>query len=176
MQYGLIKTPQQYFMVTNTGRLDSAFEGDMAELLNIKKENENLMTGAHVVAVAWDAHKAHILEHRGVMADPDLRQSEEVKKAVSDHIQEHIDLLRIIDPDVLMLLGETPLTPMDTLLGTGQPQPMAAISQNPEELNQSPQPQNGGSAPESAGQSYNAGQVPPMPKITGPLGGMGTPQ
>ena len=176
MQYGLIKTPQQYYMVVNTGRLDSAFEGDMAELLNIKKENENLMTGAYVTAVAWDAHKQHILEHRSVVSDPDLRQSPEVKKAVSQHIQEHIDFLRIIDPDVLMLMGETPLTPMDQILGGGiAPQMTGGLPQG-QGAAPTPQQQAAPSNSNNPGQSYNAGTVPPMPKIASPIGGMGETQ
>lgn len=166
MQYGLIKTPQQYYMVVNTGRLDSAFEGDMAELLNVKKENENLMTGAVVRAVSWDAHKMHILEHRSVVADPDLRQSEEVKKAVSDHIQEHIDLLRIIDPDVLMLMGEQPLTPMDQLLAGRMPLQMPGPGGQPPQ--EAKAPSGGASSP-----SYNGNTVPPMPQVAPPMTGGG---
>jgi hypothetical protein len=174
-QMGLLKTPQQYFMVVNTGRLDSAFEGDMAELLNIKKENENLMTGATVRAVAWDAHRMHILEHRSVLADPDLRQSEEVKKAVSEHIQEHIDLLRIIDPDVLMLMGEQPLTPMDQLLGMGQPQPMPGpMAPGEQQLTPGPSQPAAPENPEASAASYS-GSVPPIPGPV-PPGGMGNPQ
>jgi hypothetical protein len=171
MQYQLIKTPQQYYMVVNTGRLDSAFEGDMSELLNIKKENENLMTGAEVKAVAWDAHKMHILEHRSVVADPDLRQSPEVKAAVSAHIQEHIDLLRIIDPDVLMLMGETPLTPMDQLLGGGMPIPQGSPMPDPSQVTPGGSPPSAPAGDPNASAAAYSGSVPPMPNVAPPPGG-----
>jgi replicative DNA helicase len=40
LQMNLIKSPQQYFQVMNTGRLDVMFEGEERELLLIKSENE----------------------------------------------------------------------------------------------------------------------------------------
>lgn len=109
LQMGLIKNPKEYFQVINTGSLESMYEGDMNELLLIKKENEYLMTGKEVIADLLDTHAAHIMEHRNVMADPDLRMNPDLRKVVQQHIQEHIDYLRNVDPDLLMLTGQQPL-------------------------------------------------------------------
>lgn len=109
LQMGLIKNPKEYFQVINTGSLESMYEGDMNELLLIKKENEYLMTGREVIADLLDTHAAHIMEHRNVMADPDLRMNPELRTVVQQHIQEHIDYLRNVDPDLLMLTGQQPL-------------------------------------------------------------------
>lgn len=169
MQYGLITNPQQYHQVVNTGRVESATEGTMAELLNVKKENEYLMTGKLVRALAYDSHKLHILEHRSILADPELRQNPEVERAVNTHIQEHIDALRIIDPDVLMLLGEQPLIPMDQLLAGQTDMGMPAAPENqgsPAEIKQN----NGGNVNTAAQiEQMTKGDpnsmLPPVPEV-----------
>jgi hypothetical protein len=109
LQMGLIKNPKEYFQVINTGSIETVFEGDMNEMLLIKKENEWLMSGKPVMAVMLDTHITHIMEHRTVMADPDLRSDPELLKNVLNHIQEHIDYLRTADPDILMATGQQPL-------------------------------------------------------------------
>jgi hypothetical protein len=109
LQMGLIKNPKEYFQVINTGSIESMFEGDMNEMLLIKKENEFLMSGKEVMADMLDTHAAHIMEHRTVMADPELRMNPELRAVVQKHIQEHIDYLRTTDPDLLMLTGQQPL-------------------------------------------------------------------
>lgn len=109
MQNKLIKNPNQYFMVIETGRIDSMIEGDISDLLLIKRENEWLMDGKEVFASPLDQHRMHIMEHRCVVNDPELRQNPELLARVQDHIQEHIDMLRNVDPDLLMLINEQPL-------------------------------------------------------------------
>jgi hypothetical protein len=108
-QMKLIKNPQQYFMVMETGRLDTLIEGDISDLLLIKRENEWLLQGKDVFANPLDQHRMHILEHRAVINDPELRQNPELLSKVQQHLQEHIDLLRTVDPDLLMLINEQPL-------------------------------------------------------------------
>lgn len=108
-QMKLIKNPEQYFQVIETGSIDTMMEGDMSDLLNIKRENELLMEGAPVMANILDRHRMHIMEHRTVINDPDLRSNPELYTAVMNHIQEHINMLRTVDPDLLLLVGEQPL-------------------------------------------------------------------
>jgi len=112
LQMNLIKSPQQYFQVMNTGRLDSMFEGELSELMLIKSENERMMEGEDVSATSIDAHRLHIMEHKSVLADPDLRRDPVLTEKVFNHILEHIDLLRNTDPDLLALVGEQPLPPL----------------------------------------------------------------
>lgn len=147
LQMGLIKNPKEYFQVINTGSIESMFEGDMNEMLLIKKENEFLMAGKEVMADMLDTHAAHIMEHRTVMADPDLRMNPELRAVVQNHIQEHIDYLRTTDPDLLMLTGQQPLqspgVPQQVpVMGGPIPQqgmdqimaPMSGMPSTPEEL------------------------------------------
>lgn len=113
LQMKVLKTPEQYFQVLNTGRLDSTFKGEMGQLLLIQQENEELMEGRPVIATALDQHRLHILEHRTVIDDPSLRHNNpELIEAVQEHIQQHLDYLRETDPALLELLGEQPLGPV----------------------------------------------------------------
>ncbi len=111
LQMGIIKTPQQYFSVLNTGNLDVMTENDQHELFLIKSENESMVDGRPVVAIAVDDHQLHINEHKAVLADPELRQDQELLGRVLGHIQEHIQLLKTTNPDLLMLTRQQPLPP-----------------------------------------------------------------
>jgi len=123
-QMKLLKNPSQYFQVINTGRLDAAYEGEFSELMLIKQENEALMVGDQIRATVIDQHSEHILEHKSVMADPELRKDMELVANVTAHIQEHIDFLRTTDPDLLMMIGEQPLNPPMAQGNPGMPQGM----------------------------------------------------
>jgi hypothetical protein len=109
LQMGLITNPKQYFQIINTGEIESIFEGDFKELMNIKRENEFMMEGKPVTALYLDSHKEHILEHKTLISDPELRQNPQLVQMVMEHIQEHIDCLRNVDPDLLLLTNQVPL-------------------------------------------------------------------
>lgn len=111
LQMGAIKNPNQYFSVINTGRLDVMTEGGEAELLLIKGENESMMQGNEPPVLDIDDHKMHIMEHKAVLADPDLRTNPALTNVVLSHIQKHIESLQQSDPNLLMLLGQQPLPP-----------------------------------------------------------------
>lgn len=112
LQMGLIKTPEQYLTVINTGRLDAMTEDTQSELLLIKAENERLISGEQIMAVATDQHSMHIKEHKSVLADPDLRKDPMLVQRTLMHIQEHINMLRSLDPQLLAMMGEQSLAPM----------------------------------------------------------------
>ena len=133
-QMKLLKNPQQYFQVIKTGNLDVTFEGEMSQLLCVKRENEDMLEGKAPKAMITDQHQLHIEEHSAVLSDPDYRQNEELSTVVTQHIQEHINLLRTGDPQLLQMLGQQPLAPL-------QPnnQPQANPQQGPP-ANGQPQP------------------------------------
>ena len=112
LQMGLIKTPEQYISVINTGKLETMTDGIDKQLLLTKAENEKMLDGEVVIAVATEKHSIHIKEHGDILADPDLKNDPELVRRVQSHIQEHIDLLRNTDPDLLVMLGEQPLQPI----------------------------------------------------------------
>lgn len=111
LQMGAIKNPNQYIQVINTGRLDSALEGAEHEMLLIKSENEKLMKGINPLVAPTDQHREHILEHKTVIADPELREDPALVKAVMDHIEAHMNALRSVDPDLLSMIQENALPP-----------------------------------------------------------------
>lgn len=112
IQYGIIKTPEEYMTVLNTGNLSTLNEYQQNELLLIRAENEKLAQGEDITTLAVDQHLMHIKEHKGVLADPDLRRDPNLVQRTLAHINEHIELLRSTDPGLLSIIGEQPLGPM----------------------------------------------------------------
>lgn len=126
LQQGAIKDPRHYFMVLETGNIDTMVEGEMMDLILIQSENERLLEGKDVMADPLDLHRLHILEHRAVISDPELRFNPDLAAKVRAHIQEHIDMLKNVQPDLLQLIGEQPLVPAAPPANAGQlpPGPM----------------------------------------------------
>lgn len=111
LQMGLIKSPEQYFMILSTGELDVMTEGVEKELTLIRRENEIILDGGEVLALSTDDHPLHIKEHKNILSDPDLRKDPKLVKATLDHIREHIELNKTTDPNLLRILNIQPLQP-----------------------------------------------------------------
>lgn len=135
IQLGAIKTPEEYFSVINTGRHEPATEATTRELANLRRENELLAQGTPVRTIATDNHKLHILEHATVLQDPDVRaplpENQAIQQATTQHILEHLDFLKTMDPALLMLLGQESLMPMMGMMPPGAP-PDAGAGPMPE--------------------------------------------
>jgi hypothetical protein len=102
---GLIKTPEQYLQVVQTGRLDVMTEGPTHELLSIKEENERLMNGGFVDVLPLDNHSLHVIQHSYLTSDPAARENPELVTRVMDHIMLHMNTWRSLDPQLLQALG-----------------------------------------------------------------------
>lgn len=131
MQYGLVKTPEEYLTVLTSGRLDVMIDPIQRHTNLSRSENEKMMLGVAVKAIALDDHALHIKEHQSVIADPDLREGD-VADLVYQHILEHVDLMKNTDPGLLSILGipslQQPAPP------PGQPMPPEGqVSQSPEQ-------------------------------------------
>lgn len=142
LQQGLIKRPEQYISVVETGRLEPVIEAEEAELLNIRSENELLSEGKAAVMLALDNHQLHIREHKAVLDDPSARTNQEVIAATTAHIQEHLAMwsqLSTMQPALIAALGIPPIpatppvgpmpaqnTPDMMQAGQGQQQPQIA--------------------------------------------------
>lgn len=113
MQMNLIKTPEEYLSVINTGKLETMTESQNKQLILIRAENERLTGGeSEVRAILTDDHNLHIREHQAVLADPDLRFDANLVDRALAHIQEHINILS--DPmvaPILLQLGQQPIQP-----------------------------------------------------------------
>ena len=111
LQMGAIKTPEHYFSVINTGQLDLMTEDTQSQLFLVKDENERLVDGKEVIAVFIDDHALHIKEHGCVLSDPELRFDGDLVQRTLAHIQEHIELLKNTDPDILRIRGQQAIQP-----------------------------------------------------------------
>jgi hypothetical protein len=171
LQMKLLRSPEQYFQVLNTGRLDSSFEGDMLELLLIKSENEKILEGDAPIVSPLDQHSLHIREHKAVIADPELRNNPDLVRVALDHIEQHLNALRNTDPALLQMVGEAPLPPLEQMLAPPGPegdpnQPPVKSLQNsptPEMLQGGPPtegPVKGGNIDKAQGEN-----VPNLPKV-----------
>lgn len=109
LQYQIIKDPRDMLSVLNTGNLANVTEGVSNQLMLIRAENEKLLNGEKVTAIVTDFHVKHIEEHSNVLADPEARNNPDLTAETLAHIQDHINLLRTTDPQLLMLLGQQPL-------------------------------------------------------------------
>lgn len=157
LQMGVIKSPEKYLMVLNTGNLDYLIEGELNELDTIKAENEALLRNEDVIAVITDDHALHIREHKAVIADPVLRKDADLVQRALTHIQEHIELLRSVDPGLLAVTSQQPLPPVQPPIAPQAPQ-MATPEQSPAEPMANPQ----------AASVSIADQVQPPPPATPP--------
>lgn len=154
IQYGIVKTPEQYINILSTGQLDTLTDDTQKELLLIEGENEELSAGNEVHALAIDEHIKHIKGHRSVLADPNMRKDQHLAQIVLNHINEHIGLLRQVDPALLQIIGEQPLGPAPgSPPGPGIGQPDANNSQAP----------NAGAGPQ--GPPPGPGDLPQMPQM-----------
>jgi hypothetical protein len=112
LKMGLVKTPQQYIEVLTTGNLETQYEHEASQMLYVRSENEDLSDQKPVQAVLTDLHALHIQEHATVLNSPEARSNPAIVQSVTQHIQQHIDILK--DPavaDILRTLGQNPIAP-----------------------------------------------------------------
>jgi hypothetical protein len=135
---------QQYAQVINTGRLDGMMESPVDQSNLIQAENERLMKGTAVPALVIDDHKEHILRHRTILNDIDIRLDEEKSAVIFAHLQEHIEFARSTDPAVLIMTNQQQLPPNPATApapeATNQPQqnsegqsPIAQVAEGSEQ-------------------------------------------
>lgn len=164
LQQGLIKDPRQYNMVLETGNIENLTESDMMDMLLIQSENEWLMEGKEVYADILDQHSLHIKEHRAVISDPELRRNPELMRKVHDHIQEHIDMLRTVTPDLLQIIGEQPL------MAAQMPQGGGALPPGPKAQEQAAgAPNIAPMDPSQMGPQANEAAMPDQPSVPADL-------
>lgn len=106
LQAGFIKNPEQYLMVLQTGNLEYLIEGQTKELYNIRDENEGLAAGEQQLAMITDSHALHIMEHKSVLDSPEARKNPGIIQVTTQHIMQHLELLRSADPGLLQVLGQ----------------------------------------------------------------------
>ena len=95
---GMIKDANQYLSIIETGTMETLVEGESAQLLLIKEENEALLRGENVIAVMGDDDPKHVLGHNSVLANLDARKTPNVVQAVLKHNMMHIQNAKTMDP------------------------------------------------------------------------------
>lgn len=120
LQHGFIQDPEEYLMVMQTGQLEPMIHNQTAELLLIRSENEAMKDGSNpVIALLTDDHHTHILEHTAVLSDPSARMDQQLVQRVTQHMQEHINILsNPAQANLLISMGQHPIMP------PGMPQSM----------------------------------------------------
>ena len=130
LEHGFVKAPEQYEQVMSTGKLEPMIEGDRAQLIQIRQENEDLAAGKPAMAVVTDNHVLHIVEH-GIPISGDGRWDAARVERVSAHIQEHIDILENTNPLLLSILKQPVPPPMMPPAGGLPPPPMGGSPAGP---------------------------------------------
>jgi len=145
MQYQVVTNPKQIIEVLNTGKLEALTEDVQDELDLIKRENETITEGEDPIVTAIDDHAQHIIEHRKVLQDPELRKDPGLVERALGHIQKHIEQLRTVDPALLQMMKQQPLPPImppgaspDGMEGNPPPGPLAPPTQGQLGIQQGP--------------------------------------
>ena len=159
MQMGLITTPEQYLMVISTGKLETMTDTDQDVLFLIKSENEYLVEGKEVIALATDKHSLHVKHHQSVLSDPDLRQDAELVSRTLAHIEEHIMLASTTDPNLLQMIGEQPIMQQPLMGADGAPIPPPPVPMG--EAMAAPQAEGAQATPENANANMPQPAAPP---------------
>lgn len=143
---GLIKQPEQYLQVVQTGTLEPLLEGETAQIMLIREENESLGEGQPAQAIMTDNHSLHVIEHSIVLSDPEVRGNPQITQNVLAHIQQHIDLAMSMPPALSAMLKQQSFM---------QP-PMPPEGMSPEAAGGTPAPE-----------SMQTAQTPNMPTVAG---------
>jgi hypothetical protein len=106
---GMIKTAQEYLTILTTGTLEPAVNNPVSIEMLIKEENDRIMRGEPVVAVATDLHFEHILGHSAPLNTYKNRLDPRIAQNTTTHIQEHLDQLRVVNPALLQMMGQQSL-------------------------------------------------------------------
>lgn len=99
-----IKTPEQLIEVLTSGRFEPIIEGEQAEFMLIRSENEKMQNGLQPLVLRTDNHDLHIKEHKTVLASPEMRENPALLAPTLQHIAEHEMMLQA------MMMGQVPPT------------------------------------------------------------------
>jgi hypothetical protein len=127
---GAVKSGQEFIQLIETGSLPAVLDDAMDEMNLINRENEMLRKGTECLAMDGDTHNEHILSHRKILADPQLRieaekfreEMGEMNSAASrnaratvfatlEHMKQHLKLIETGDP-TLQAIVQTGKVPM----------------------------------------------------------------
>jgi hypothetical protein len=113
----------QYVSILEGRPLSEIYKGDLSQQDLVYTENEMLMGGTAVPALASDDHGLHAKEHAGLLNDPTVRINGPTIAVIFSHIEEHRRLAQQTDPYFMAMVrtGKIP-DPMMALPGGEPPQ------------------------------------------------------
>lgn len=132
----VITSVDQLLEVLSTGRIEPLYEGEQAELMLIRSENEKLGNSEPQPVLITDNHSLHIQEHKSILANPEDRQNPQLIQAVLDHIQQHMDFESmlnqpVVDPAAQGQNMELPVSPIETKGPSMPTNPATGMKFNP---------------------------------------------
>jgi hypothetical protein len=89
MSQQMIPDPQSYFDVLEGAPESIMYSGIEDEQSLIQKENDDLREGLLVQALFFDSHDKHIMSHKSLTYDTEIRRNGEMLSAILAHIDEH---------------------------------------------------------------------------------------
>lgn len=117
---GLIKTPQEYIEVLETGEIEPLLESEEAQMHLIREIKEKLRNGEKVIASIYDNHPLFILEGMAVLSNMDARSNAKVIQAVQDFVEQHDQMWKMLSmskPEICGLMKIPVLAPPPSLTG-----------------------------------------------------------
>lgn len=107
---GMVKDMQGYVSILDGQPLSRLFDTELSENDLIQSENERMSQGELVKAIATDKHPLHIMKHKTLLNDPNVRLNSQIVEQVEQHIMEHLQLQKTTDP-LLMAMANTGTIP-----------------------------------------------------------------
>ncbi len=130
MKQGMIKDMQAYVSILDGQPLSRLFETELSENDLIQSENERLMQGEIVKAISVDNHALHIMKHKVLLNDPQVRLNGDLVAETEKHIEEHLNLQKMTDP-LLMAMANSGVVPQMAPAPAGGPPPAPAGNSAP---------------------------------------------
>jgi hypothetical protein len=93
LQAGLVKVPEEFLTVLQTGQLEPLTDTLDSQLAVIHQENEALKVGQPVSALMTDDQALHLKKHAAVLDSLEMRNNPIVLQSVLSHIAQHQQLL-----------------------------------------------------------------------------------
>jgi len=99
-----------YVSVLEGRPLEDTFKGELSQADLIYTENEHLMDGRPVIALATDDHGMHVQRHSQLLNDPHVRFNNQRIEEILNHIEEHVKLAQDTDPFLMAMVrtGKVP--------------------------------------------------------------------
>lgn len=98
LQSGLIKNAQQYFQILEGAPPEILYQEELSQEDLMHRENESLLDKRPVIALKTDDHAQHIRTHAALLNDPMVRMNNDNLEAILQHMTEHEELARTMDP------------------------------------------------------------------------------